>query len=86
MRTHSPRLEWVPNLLRRGSECYWLLGLAVGDTVAAGAGGSYVLSACKAKHGVWSINWHRRCGSSSHHPHEHRSLHSTPSTLGDTHD
>lgn len=31
-------LEWAANLLRRGCECYWLLGLAVGDGVAAGGG------------------------------------------------
>jgi hypothetical protein len=35
---------------------------------------------------VSSINWRRPCGSSSHRPHEHRSLQSTLSTLGDTHD
>ena len=38
MRIHSPRLEWALNLLRCGSEYYWLLGLAVGDGVASGAG------------------------------------------------
>lgn len=27
MRIDSPLLEWAPNLLRRGSEYYWLLSL-----------------------------------------------------------
>jgi hypothetical protein len=35
---YSPRLEWAPNLLRRGSEYYWRRGLAVGDAIAAGTG------------------------------------------------
>src|SRR5258707_26741 len=44
VRIRSPRLEWAPNLLRCGSEYYWLLGLAVGDGVASGAGVTFEVS------------------------------------------
>jgi hypothetical protein len=44
VRIHSPRLEWASNLLRRGSEYYWLRGLAVGDGVASGAGVMFQVS------------------------------------------